>query len=111
MATKAIRISSARDRLPRTFTGPWCRGGRSMSRRWLGGRVGGRSTRLLVAVILAGTVIAGLLAGGASAAPKAPRAHGTRWWAPHQALVRFRDGASLASMNAAHAAVGATPLQ
>ncbi len=33
------------------------------------------------------------------------------WWAAHQVLVRFRDGTSLAAMEAAHARVGGVPLQ
>ena len=83
-----------------------------MRNRWLGrGSNGMRSIRVLVAIASSATVVAGLLAGGASAAPASPRAHGLRWLAPHQALVRFRDGTSLSAMNAAHAAVGATPLQ
>src|SRR5690349_3522448 len=83
-----------------------------MSSRWLGrSSNGARSIRALVAVASAAMVIAGLLSSGVSAAPATPKAHGQRWWAPHQALVRFRAGTSLAGMNSAHAAVGATPLQ
>jgi subtilisin family serine protease len=70
-----------------------------------------RSAKVLVAIALSATVVAGVLAGGASATPVAAKAHGLRWWAPHQALVRFRDGTSLQAMEAAHAAVGATPIE